>query len=190
MRQVCSTGKHSGVFGIMMPDAPASWCQTLRDRAVWKIEKFKYSKKTNDFQWDSQNDEVLQKKFFPKVLIFIGFFNFMGLKWFPPYIRANWGPLKCEFVKFEGLLTCYISKLIPVIGKFIATHLSIRLVCQGPPRPLERDLRAPGGGPWIVICQVWRLVGMLYIKIDPSDRESHCNTSFCKFGVSGAPQAP
>ena len=134
-------------------------------RAVWKIEKFKYSKKTNDFQWDSQNDEVLQKKFFPKVLIFIGFFNFMGLKWFLPYIRANWGPLKCEFVKFESLLTFYISKLIPVIGKFIATHLSIRLVCQGPPRPLERDLRAPRGPmncdlsslkvTWHVIYQNW-----------------------------------
>ena len=53
---------------------------SLYSRAVWKIEKFKYSKKTNDFQWDSQNDEVLQKKFFPKVLIFIGNFNFMGLK--------------------------------------------------------------------------------------------------------------
>ena len=120
-----------------------AWTDTMV-RAVWKNEKLKYSKKTNDFQCDSQNDEVLQKKIFPKLLIFIGFSNFMGLRWFPPYIRANWGHLKCEFVKFEGLLTCYTSKLIPVIGKFIATHLSIRLVCQGPPRPLERDLRAPG----------------------------------------------
>ena len=24
------------------------------------------------------------------------------------------GPLKCEFVKFEGLLACYISKLVPI----------------------------------------------------------------------------
>ena len=90
----------------------------METRAVWKNEKLKYSKKTNDFQCDSQNDEV-----FPKVLIIIGFFNFMGLKWFPPYIRANRGPLKCEFVKFEGLLACYISKLIPMIGKLTIHNL-------------------------------------------------------------------
>ena len=53
--------------------------------------------------------------------------------------------VKYEFINFEDFLVCYISKLIPVIGKFIATHLSIRLVCQGPLKPLERDLRAPGG---------------------------------------------
>ena len=46
------------------------------------------------------------------------------------------GPWGVNFVKFEGLLACYISKLIPMIGKLIATHLTIRLVCQGPPRPL------------------------------------------------------
>ena len=61
-------------------------------------------------------------------------------------LRAAGGPLKCEFVKFEGLLACCISKSIPVIGKLIATHLIIRLVYQRPPRPLKRCLRAPGGG--------------------------------------------
>ena len=60
-------------------------------------------------------------------------------------LRAPGGLLKCEFVKFEGLLACYISKLIPVIGKLIATHLVKRLVCQGPTRPLQRGLRTPRG---------------------------------------------
>ena len=61
-------------------------------------------------------------------------------------LRAAGGPLKCEFVKFEGLLACYISKSIPVIGKLIATHLIIRLVYHRPPRPLRRCLGPPGGG--------------------------------------------
>ena len=60
-------------------------------------------------------------------------------------LRAPGGALKSEFDKFEGLLTCYISKLIPVIGKLIATHLIIRLMCQGLPRPLKGGHRAPGG---------------------------------------------
>ena len=37
--------------------------------------------------------------------------------------------LKCEFVKFEGF---YISKSIPMIGKLIGAHLTMRLACQGP----------------------------------------------------------
>ena len=60
-------------------------------------------------------------------------------------LRAPGGPLNYEFVKFEDLLACYISKSIPVIGKLIATHLIIRLVYHRPPRPLKRCLRAPGG---------------------------------------------
>ena len=56
-------------------------------------------------------------------------------------LRDPGGLLKYEFVKVGGLLVCYISKLILVIGKLIATHLIIRLVCQGPPRPI----RGPGG---------------------------------------------
>ena len=56
-------------------------------------------------------------------------------------LRAWGGGLKCEFINFEDLLLCYISKSITVIGKLIATHLIIRLVCQGPPRPI----RGPGG---------------------------------------------
>ena len=55
------------------------------------------------------------------------------------------GGVKCEFIKFEDLLACYISKSIPVIGKLIATHLVKRLVCQGPTRPLQRGLRTPRG---------------------------------------------
>ena len=55
------------------------------------------------------------------------------------------GGLKCEFIKFEDLLACYISKSIPVIGKLIATHLIKRLLCQGPTRPLQRGLRTPRG---------------------------------------------
>ena len=51
-------------------------------------------------------------------------------------LRAPGGPLKCEFIKFEDLLACYISEPIPVIGKLIAIHLIIRLVCQGPPGTL------------------------------------------------------
>ena len=60
-------------------------------------------------------------------------------------LRTPRGPLKCEFVKFEGLLACYISKSIPVIGKLIATHLIIQLVCQGSPGPLKGAL-GPGAG--------------------------------------------
>ena len=67
--------------------------------------------------------------------------------------RAPGGPLKFEFVKFEGLLACYISKLIPVIGKLIATHLIIQLVCQGSPGPLKGAL-GPWGVPEMRICQV------------------------------------
>ena len=73
-------------------------------------------------------------------------------------LRAPEGPLKCEFVKFEGLLACYISKLIPVIGKLIATHLIIRLMCQGPHRPLKRGLR-PHGGP--LKCEFAKFDGLL-----------------------------
>ena len=51
-------------------------------------------------------------------------------------LRAPWGILKCEFLKSEGLLVCYISKLIPVVGKLNEKHLTIRLVCWGPPGPL------------------------------------------------------
>ena len=40
------------------------------------------------------------------------------------------------------------------------------------------------------ICQVWRFVGILYIKIDPSDRETHYNTSYHKIGMSRAPPGP
>ena len=60
-------------------------------------------------------------------------------------LRAPGGPLNYEFVKFEDLLACYISKLIPVIEKLIATHLFVSLVCQGPHRPLKRGLRALEG---------------------------------------------
>ena len=59
-------------------------------------------------------------------------------------LRAPGGPLNYEFVKFEDLLACYISKSIPVIGKLIATHLIIRLMCQGLPRPIKGGHRAPG----------------------------------------------
>ena len=52
-------------------------------------------------------------------------------------LRAPWGILKCEFLNSEGLLACYISKLIPVVGKLNEKHLTIRLVCRGPPRPLN-----------------------------------------------------
>ena len=62
-------------------------------------------------------------------------------------LRAPEGPLKCEFVKFEGLLACYISKLIPVIGKLIATHLIIRLVVTGPPPDPLKGALGPLGGP-------------------------------------------
>ena len=99
-------------------------------------------------------------------------------------LRAPGGPLKCEFINFKDFLVCYISKSIPVIGKLIATHLIIKLVCQGPARPHKRGLRALGGAPEMWICQVWRFVGMLYIKIDPSDTEihweTHCNSSYNK----------
>ena len=37
------------------------------------------------------------------------------------------------------------------------------------------------------ICQVWRIVGMIYIKIDPNNRETNWNTFFHKIGTSGAP---
>ena len=61
-------------------------------------------------------------------------------------LRPHGGPLKCEFVKFDGLLACYTSKLIPVIEKLIATHFIIRLMCQGRPRPLKGAL-VPQGAP-------------------------------------------
>ena len=35
--------------------------------------------------------------------------------------------MQCDFLKFVGLLAGYLSKLIPVIGKLIETHLIIRL---------------------------------------------------------------
>ena len=53
--------------------------------------------------------------------------------------------LKCEFVKFEGLLIIYISKLIPMIGKLIGTHFIVRFVCQKPPGPLKRVLESHKG---------------------------------------------
>ena len=52
-------------------------------------------------------------------------------------------------IKFEGLLACYISKSITVIGKLIATHLIVRLVCQGPPCTYKGALGRLGG-PWNV----------------------------------------
>ena len=103
-------------------------------------------------------------------------------------LRPHGGPLKCEFVKFDGLLACYTSKSIPVIDKLIATHFIIRLMCQGRPRPLKRGLSAPGS-PWNVNLSSLRFVGMLYIKINPSDRETHCSTSYHKIGMSGPPRA-
>jgi len=51
--------------------------------------------------------------------------------------------LKCEFVKFEGLLIIYTSKLIPMIGKLIRTLFIVRFVCQKPLRTLKKCLRAP-----------------------------------------------
>ena len=68
------------------------------------------------------------------------------------------GPLKCKYVKFEGLLACYISKSIPVTEKLIATHLIIRLVCQGPPRPLKMGLKSPGGP---LKCEFVKFEGLL-----------------------------
>ena len=55
-------------------------------------------------------------------------------------LRAPGGPLNYEFVKFEDLLACYISKSIPMKGKLIATYLIIRFLCQVPPRPLKGAL--------------------------------------------------
>ena len=82
-----------------------------------------------------------------------------------------------KICRFVGRL--YISKLIPVIGKLIETHLIIRLLCQGHPRPLKRGLRAPD----MWICKVWRIVSMLYIGIDPSDGETHWNTSYHSINI-------
>ena len=64
--------------------------------------------------------------------------------------RAHLGLLKCEFLKFGGLVACYISKFVLLVGKHIGKQLIIRLVCQGPPRPLKS------------------IVGILYIWIDPT----------------------
>ena len=73
-------------------------------------------------------------------------------------LRAPGGPLNYEFVKFEDLLACYISKLSPLIGKLIATHLIIRLMCQGLPRPLKGGHRAPGGP---LKCEFVKFEGLL-----------------------------
>ena len=40
------------------------------------------------------------------------------------------------------------------------------------------------------ICPVRGFVGILHIKIDPSDRETHCNTSYHKIGMSSPPIGP
>ena len=64
-------------------------------------------------------------------------FLFRGLK-VPQW--PNGRPLNSKFVHFEGLLACYISKLIPLMGKLIETHFIMSLVCQGPPSPLQRSL--------------------------------------------------
>ena len=84
--------------------------------------------------------------------------------------------LKCEFVKFEGLLAFYISKTIPIIGKLIGMHLIIRFVCQ---RPCK-----------LCICSFLRILGMSYIKVDPNNRETPFNTSCHKICMSGAPHVP
>ena len=64
--------------------------------------------------------------------------------------RAHLGLLKCEFLKFGGLVACYISKFVLLVGKHIGKQLIIRLVRQGPPRLLKST------------------VGILYIWIDPT----------------------
>ncbi len=51
--------------------------------------------------------------------------------------RAHVGLMKCEFFKLGGLVAGYISKLILFVGKHTGKQLIIRLVCQGPPRPLK-----------------------------------------------------
>ena len=77
--------------------------------------------------------------------------------------------LKCKIFKLGDFLACYISKLIPQMEKIIATHLIIRLVCQGPPRPLKRGLKAPGGTlKWefvkfegLLVCYLSKLVSVI-----------------------------
>ena len=93
--------------------------------------------------------------------------------------------LKSEFVQFEGLLAFYISKLIPMLRKLLATHLIIILVCQGPPRPLKRGLRAPGGP---LKCKFVKFEGLLacysirrkktYYHEIQSDTKNAINRSF------------
>ena len=67
----------------------------------------------------------------------------------------------CQVWRTVGLL--YIK--IPEIGKLIATHLIIRFLCQGPPRPFKRSLRAPGG-PWNVnlssLKDCWHVIYLAY----------------------------
>ena len=49
------------------------------------------------------------------------------------------GSIAYDFDKLGHLLACYVLKWILVIGKLIAAHLIIRLVCQAPPpRPIKK----------------------------------------------------
>ena len=69
---------------------------------------------------------------------------------------------------------CDNKVFIPIIGQLIGTHLTIRLACQGPPSPLKRalaPLKGPLGACKLCICPFLRILGMLYIKIDPNYRE-------------------
>ena len=88
-------------------------------------------------------------------------------------LRTPGGPKNCDFIKYDKIYAWCISKSIPRIQKFIGTHHIMIFVCQGPPSLHKGGLRAPGGPKKLRFYQIWWNIGMVYIKIDPKDTETH-----------------
>ena len=86
----------------------------------------------------------------------------------------------CEVWRFVGML------YIKIDPRDMETHWNTSyynigpVICQGPTRPLKKGLKAPKGSPGahkLCICGFLRILGMIYIKVDPGDRENHWKTS-------------
>ena len=108
----------------------------------------------------------------------------------PP--KGPWGAKKSGICKFLRIIDMLYIKIDP---NDMETHwnTSYNGICiLGAPQFSLRGSQGPPKGPQgaqkLLFCQIWWNIGMLYVKIDPKDTETHWNTSYYETCMSRAPQ--